>query len=107
MRKISLDLDALQVDSFATVATDAGARGTIRGHATEMTVCVGLCGGYGETEIASCACPTDAGCVYPTAVYHSCADTETYGEHSCYCLYPNTDARMCCTEEGCSGGGMC
>lgn len=36
MRKLSLDLDALAVDSFAT-AGETGGRGTVRGHDTGFT----------------------------------------------------------------------
>ncbi len=84
MRKLKLNVEKLQVESFAP-EEETEKRGTVVAHASQ---------------------PRD-GCVYPTAVYHSCEPTETYGEYSCYCLYPNTDARMCCTEQGCSGGGMC
>lgn len=108
MRKVKLNLDNLRVDTFATTADGASPGGTVHGRdGTEMTVCVGLCGGYGQTEVASCACPTDDNCVYPTAAYHSCEPGQTYDQHSCRCLYVDTDARMCCTAAGCSGGGMC
>lgn len=84
MRKVKLNVEKLRVESFPTSEAPEN-RGTVVAHASR---------------------PAD-GCVYPTAVYHSCEPTETYGEFSCYCLYPNTDIRICCTEQGCSGGGMC
>lgn len=34
MRKLTLDLDALSVDSFPTTVPDGSARGTVRGHDT-------------------------------------------------------------------------
>ncbi|HEU0301931.1 MAG TPA: hypothetical protein VFR37_20925 [Longimicrobium sp.] len=84
MQKIKLDVEKLHVESF-TPEEEAEKRGTVVGHVSQV----------------------QNGCVYPTAVYHSCEPTETYGEFTCHCLYPNTDIRICCTEQGCSGGGMC
>lgn len=106
MKKIALNLEDLAVDSFATGGTN-DRLGTVHAHGTEMTVCVGLCGGYDETEAGGCESPTRDGCVYPTAAYHSCEPGQTYDEYTCHCLYVDTDARMCCTVDGCSGGGMC
>lgn len=44
---------------------------------------------------------------YPTP---SCGPDETYGQHTCFCLYPRTDERLCCKSDiwctnGCYGGG--
>lgn len=84
MKKVKLNVEKLWVESFA--ANDKPAEpGTVMAHASAVR----------------------DGCVYPTAAYHSCEPGVTYGENTCYCLYPNTDARICCTVQGCSGGGMC
>jgi hypothetical protein len=84
MRKVKLNVEKLHVESFTT-DHETEKRGTVHGHASQV----------------------GQGCVYPTAVYHSCEPGVTYGENTCYCLYPNTDVRICCTVQGCSGGGMC
>ena len=34
MKKLTLDIDTLSVDSFPTTAIDGAARGTVRGHDT-------------------------------------------------------------------------
>jgi len=39
MKKIHLDVDALDVQSFATVAPDEGGRGTVRGAETAVSGC--------------------------------------------------------------------
>lgn len=92
-----LRLEDLAVDTFATTSGAAFGRGTVRAHATEYTCAV--------SEIHTCACPTRQGCVYPST---SCGDTVTYGEATCFCEYPNTDVRVCCSDAGCTGaGGMC
>ena len=84
MRKVKLNIETLQVESF-TPAAERPERGTVVGHFSRV----------------------QEGCVYPTAVYHSCAPGATTGERTCWCLYPDTDDRMCCSEQGCTGGGMC
>lgn len=84
MRKVKLNVEKLRVESFAA-SEEPSNQGTVVGHGSQVR----------------------DGCVYPTANYHSCEPTETYGEFTCHCLYPNTDAQMCCTEERCTGGGMC
>jgi hypothetical protein len=84
MRKVKLNVESLHVESF-TPAEEQPQRGTVVGHVSRV----------------------HDGCVYPTAVYHSCQPGVTYGEFTCFCLYPDTDARMCCSDQGCSGGGMC
>jgi hypothetical protein len=114
MKKMTLELTNLRVESFPTTPEEPREHGTVRGHAstaalpceTCMTGCVGQCGGYGESEIASCGCPTEAGCGYPST---SCRTLETQGGATCYCLYPNTDVRRCCSAvDYCSGAGaMC
>jgi hypothetical protein len=48
MRKLTLKLDELQVESFTTAPSSAN-RGTVRAH--------------GETDLRTCACPSD-GCTW-------------------------------------------
>ncbi len=43
MRKISLDIDALKVDSFATDSVSAKNRGTVRGHSSPDFTCFATC----------------------------------------------------------------
>jgi hypothetical protein len=54
MRKMRLDLDGLQVESFATAAT-AGSRGTVRAHSglSEYNSCLATCGDPCQTGGAS------------------------------------------------------
>lgn len=44
MRKIQLDVGELTVESFETSA-EGPVRGTVVAHATQLTVCKGICGG--------------------------------------------------------------
>lgn len=71
MKKLSLDLDRLAVESFHTAAIDA-AGGTVRGHGVSDTTCVQIV----------CDCPTGSGescadCGEPTAL-------DTCNQPSCY-----------------------
>ena len=43
MQKLSLDLDALTVESFDTAAADGDVRGTVDGHALEPIISGRLC----------------------------------------------------------------
>lgn len=79
MKKLALNLDDLQVSTFETTADPEEQRGTVDA--------------YGK--------------VYPTAVYHSCPAGYSDGDNTCWCLYEDTDMRMCCTVERCSASGMC
>lgn len=90
MKKLRLDLDSLHVESFSPSRAPGEDRGTVEGH--------------GESQYGSC--PSDCTCSYPTW-YNECHETVTYGENTCYCQIPITDARYCNTERDCSGGGMC
>lgn len=85
MKKLTLDIDALAVQSFQTGEQKHPDRGTVMGQAR----------------------PTSQQCVYPTAVNHSCEPGVTDNEFSCFCLYPDTDARMCCSNQGCSLAKTC
>jgi len=61
MRKIQLDVDTLNVESFETRAAEP-ARGTVQGHWSRIGTCdaaVGTCA-YGATCGAGCA--TKSGC---------------------------------------------
>jgi len=52
MRKLRLDLEALQIDSFVTETGSAG-RGTVKGQSlfepSHYTVCPVICGGGGDS----------------------------------------------------------
>ena len=62
MRKLRLDLDRLQVETFATDAEKLGERGTVQGmnhtreiYCTKGDTCRTSCGGGGGG--AQCTCP--------------------------------------------------
>ena len=57
MKKISLQLDSLLVESFETTSGLAGSRGTVRGHVSETTCHQRLC----DCETNGMECETD-GC---------------------------------------------
>jgi hypothetical protein len=62
MKKITLELDRLRVESFDTQAADAAERGTVHGHWSQMGTCdgrVATCQ-YGGSCGAGCA--TRIGC---------------------------------------------
>lgn len=40
MKKLSLDLDDMALDSFETVTGDEKPRGTVRAHASDVTSCI-------------------------------------------------------------------
>lgn len=69
MRKLKLDVDALQVESFAALPPGAEG-GTVRGHwvtqkdVDESTECDG--GGWGSLFGTCDGCPTVGTCVGPT-----------------------------------------
>ncbi|MBB4635704.1 pinensin family lanthipeptide [Longimicrobium terrae] len=101
-----LKLDDLHVDSFATSAGVDG-RGTVHGNApTDIEACPsGGCNSETGPYATCFNCPGGNG-VYPST---SCLPFQTRGEATCYCLYPRSDYRVCCSNEGCTGpaGGMC
>ena len=107
MKKMKLELDSLEIDTFSTESGQRPSLGTVlaRANTTAVTVCVGLCGGYGQTQVAGCGGPTSERCIYPT---NSCMETQTYDENTCHCLYPYSDVRVCCdgTLAG-APGAMC
>lgn len=109
-KKIKLDLDHLSVESFSTSPDGSRGSGTVEGYQTQYNdTCgtVGQCGGGTVTNYLSCGCPTEGCTGYPTW-YNECNETVTYGENTCYCDVPMTDAQYCNTERDCTGdGGMC
>ncbi len=66
MRKIRLDLDALQVDSFSVSADEGEERGTVRARAS-----LRLCTGF-ETCAGEPTCVGDATCA------SACSETDGY-----------------------------
>lgn len=80
--KTRLELDRLEVDSFATTEAPAGARGTVRGRDAGDCTCFG-----------SCLCPTAA---------YFCA---TVMETAVSCDYTNNDS--CVYETQTCGGESC
>jgi len=93
--KLRMKLEDLEVDTFATTRGDGGLAGTVRG----MDATQGQ-----ATCVAACNPPTEVGCKYPTT---SCGDTQTFGEYTCFCLYPATDVRVCCDGGDSAPGSMC
>lgn len=98
MKKLSLDLDALAVESFDTVDEASRQAGTVRGHDVSDTTCgQRVCGcpsGSGNTCNALCEtgdCPTQEfgcgsgfhTCVQPSCFY-SCPGTCMEGD-TCFC----------------------
>jgi hypothetical protein len=96
MKKLSLDLEQLAVESFAT---DAGRKpyGTVRGHVNSNTTCFQIIcdcptGGTCDTDCGQVTCGADCGSGNP-----SCADT-------CFCSNTcpaNTCAYSCEGTCGC------
>ncbi len=93
-----LNLDDLNVESFETRVEATWVRGTVRGNATYPYA--GWTCEYGCQQNTGRTDPCD----YPST---SCQSDQTFGEATCWCEYPATDVRVCCSNEGCSGGGMC
>lgn len=77
MRKISLNVDDLAVESYRTTPRLPRQRGTVLGHTGDAS--------------------------HPTW-YDACHVTVTFGEATCDCLVPRTDARYCNTARACMGG---
>ncbi|HEU4886153.1 MAG TPA: hypothetical protein VFT45_28195 [Longimicrobium sp.] len=81
MKKTRMSLGDLTVESFRTTPEIRAQRGTVVGHT--------------------------GNCSFPTW-YNECNETVTYGENTCYCIVPRTDAQYCNTNRECTGpGGMC
>ncbi len=62
MSKLTLDLDRLQVETFATDAAAGGERGTVHGHYSRLGTCDGFVGTcqYGGT--CGNGCPGTRAC---------------------------------------------
>jgi len=98
MKKLSLDLDQLAVDSFETVGDAARRAGTVRGHGFTDTTCAQrICDcptGSGDTCDDMCNtgdCPTaDFGCgsgfhtCQQPSCFYSCPSTCAAGD-TCFC----------------------
>lgn len=102
MKKLSLSLDDLRVESFETNSWSKLPSGTVFGN-------FDVSGGnnyYCNTQVAGCGSPTNAGpCIYPT---NSCLPGQTIDQVTCECLYPKTDVHVCCSTETCTGNtGLC
>ena len=97
-KKLSLDLDALAVDSFAT-STAAAGRATVRAHDATQG-CQPTPPQYADcTCFATCLCPTNAYfCATVMATVISC--DYTYNTDSC--VYDT----ITCRGESCDGPGM-
>lgn len=68
MRKIKLEMDGLQVDSFETAAAALSERGTVHGHYSQMGTCdgrVATCqdGGTCDVGCGTNTCTGDAWCL--------------------------------------------
>ena len=88
MKKMTLDLDSLAVESFDTTSGALSARGTVRGHDT--------IGEPVQTDGKTCLCPATSVCIltvdYPTCVVTACNNA------TCTCP-PATGAT--CDQESC------
>jgi hypothetical protein len=70
MKKLRLEIEQLEVESFGTVEDGEDGRGTVRGLATSVTGCATGCGEAGcETVGANCGTGPDAAC--PVEEYSS------------------------------------
>lgn len=100
MKKLSLDIEALAVESFDTVGDAAGRAGTVRGHGFTETTCRQFICDCPSGSGASCDpemcqtgidCPTEEvgcgsgfhTCVQPSCFY-SCPSTCMEGD-TCFC----------------------
>jgi len=102
MKKLSLDLDQLAVESFDTTAEAARSRGTVRGHVLTDTTCgqficdcptgsgescqADLCGSD-VCESADCGsinCPTAWHTCNKPSCFYSCPSTCVEGD-TCFC----------------------
>ena len=75
MKKITLDLDALAVDTFETVAPRESALGTVRGLEGSETVCVTVGGYECVSQYTDCDCTDAWDCSGQLTCHFSCVDT--------------------------------
>lgn len=78
MRKLKLDMDQLQVETFDTAADRADERGTVRGHAWTLLGC-----GYGSWD-APAICDPDQPTVTRMYDYCECLYTEGLRVETCF-----------------------
>jgi len=57
MKKLSLEMDALRVESFATTADEGMGAGTVRAHSGDVGVEVGETVPNPVTNLVTCTCP--------------------------------------------------
>jgi hypothetical protein len=90
-KKLTLELDALSVESFPTSAVPAEPRGTVRGAGDDCTC------------VESCLCPTNAYyCATAPATVVSCTYTQNVS-----CQYDSYDDSCGCTQAGCPSYPVC
>lgn len=77
MKKMKLELENLQVDSFETVAPADGTRGTVHGHATLVCTDQYSCDSNGGSGLDdSCGATCGGPCGPQTYVMHGCYEME-------------------------------
>ena len=80
MKKLSLEMESLSVESFETTAPAGSGRGTVRGRGEDPPPC---------TQFDSCYCETAyAVCGTGPATIYSCGDTSP---SACICLGETDD----------------
>jgi hypothetical protein len=88
MRKLTLDLEDLAVESFQTADGDAAARGTVHGEADSQTACPTIgspCPVWTAKVSCDIPCTFDSDC--GGTCYNSCPETcmSCEPEASCWC----------------------
>jgi hypothetical protein len=76
MPKLKLEVESLEVQSFATVPEDGEERGTVHAH-SEVGPCTAIPGSCGETCIAPCytwPCASET-CDWTATAYPCCPQT--------------------------------
>jgi hypothetical protein len=70
MKKLTLNLDTIRVDSFDTASPSARGRGTVQGHGTTITVgCTNFCTlGPCVNSMETCQCTIE----FPSAGQNNC-----------------------------------
>jgi hypothetical protein len=80
MRKMRLELDDLDVESFDTRPSEAG-RGTVKGHATQYGSCQGSC-------VQTCGGPTcESPCEVEPTMYLTCMESCGWTGGGYVCIY--------------------
>jgi hypothetical protein len=109
LKKLRLEMDRLEVESFETAEAMAMRTGTVRARSgTENTVCFGLCGGDSADAAFGCGGGTDGCTLDPyNDNCHSYADQcpmTVYPSSTCYgtCGAPGGDS-VCGGDYVCTG----